>query len=250
MHPRHFDRGRDSVLVYAAPPTEPCVRLSRTRLSSRPFTSQRGPAPRHWPTQDRPPVSAFRWFGHATFRRSGAGFASGVLALAGNRFRIVSPRPLFGRVCLPAALCSAGITPLLSSYGGSDSCRAGSSGTFCYHELPSCPGRFACSLSMASAWQAMSASLPFPSSRVLSFPDILSPTTPAGSSRASVMRRGGCGARAPQTSPVTRRLVAAAGAESCSFVIMVCLVVSVAPHPASRRRSYFNFSAAQRLPPA
>ena len=48
---------------------------------------------------------------------------------------------LSGRVCLPAALCSAGITPLLSSYGGSDSCRAGSSGTFCYHELPSCPGR-------------------------------------------------------------------------------------------------------------
>ena len=93
LYPRHLDRGRDSVLVYAAPPTEPCVRLSRTRLSSRQFTSQRGPAPRHWPTQDRPPVSAFRWFGHATFRRSGAGFASGVLALAGNRFRIVSPRP-------------------------------------------------------------------------------------------------------------------------------------------------------------
>jgi len=89
-----------------------------------------------------------------------------------------------------------------------------------------------------------------PSSRLRSFPDILSPTTPAGTSRASVITRGGCGARAPQTSPVTRRLVAAAVAESCSLVIMVYLVVSVALHPASRRRSYFNFSAAQRLPPA
>ena len=149
---------------------------------------------------------------------------------------------LSGRVCLPAAL-----PPSPGGYGGHVAPRA----------LPHFSAPMAALTPAGRVLRALSATMNsrpapagLPSSRVLSFPDILSPTTPAGTSRASVMRRGGCGARAPQTSPVSRRLVAAARAESCSFVIMVCLVVSVAPHPASRRRSYFNFSAAQRLPPA
>ena len=62
-------------------------------------------------------------------------------------------------------------------------------------------------------------------SHVSSFPDLLSPTTPAGSLRASVIARVGCRARARQTSPVPSRLVADAVAESCSFVIMVDLVL-------------------------
>ena len=65
------------------------------------------------------------------------------------RSRLPSCRPSPFARRLRRTRCSAGITPLLSSYGGSDSCRAGSSGTFCYHELPSCPGRspvFTCAL--------------------------------------------------------------------------------------------------------
>ena len=62
-------------------------------------------------------------------------------------------------------------------------------------------------------------------SHVSSFPDLLSPTTPAGSLRASVIPRVGCRARARQTSPVPSRLVADTVAESCSFVIMVDLVL-------------------------
>ena len=114
------------------------------------------------------------------------------------------------------------------------------------------PRFFTTMAALTSAGHALACSVPavLPSSRLHSFPDILSPTTPTGTSRASVIARGGCGAIAPQTSPVASRLVAAVVAESCSFVIMVCLVVSVAPHPASRRRSYFNFSPAQRLPVA
>ena len=34
------DRGRDGALVCAAPPSEPCVRISRTRLSSRGFPAR------------------------------------------------------------------------------------------------------------------------------------------------------------------------------------------------------------------
>jgi len=60
---------------------------------------------------------------------------------------------------------------------------------------------------------------------VSSFPDLLSPTTPAGSLRASVISRVGCRARARQTSPATSRLVADTVAVSCSFVIMVDLVL-------------------------
>lgn len=77
-----------------------------------------------------------------------------------------------------------------------------------------------------------------------SFTDILSPTTLMGSTLQSAS--GGPIPRllARKTSPVARRLVTGIPAESCSLVITVCLFVPAASHPASRRRSCFNFSPA------
>ena len=202
-----YDRGRDDALVCAAPPSEPYVRISRIRLSGWQFTSLRGRAPRCRVIQDRPPASAFRWFTQVSAWNAGAGTcASDVLARMGNRYRMFS---------LPqSAATSASLPP------------------FAPQALPRFP---APTTALTPAGRAPRANLAtvtsrpapagLPSSRVLSFPNILSPTTPTGTLRASVFAPGGCGACAPQTSPFASRLAAAAVAESCSLVIMVCLVV-------------------------
>jgi hypothetical protein len=110
----------------------------------------------------------------------------------------------------------------------------------------------ALTVALTSAGRSWERPLPadLPLSRLLSFPDILSPTTPIGIHCASVIAHSDCAPAfaVAQTSPVLSRLVAAIEAESCSLVITVCLIISVATHPASQRRSYFNFSSAQRLP--
>ena len=149
--------------------------------------------------------------------------ASGFLALTGNRYRIVS---------LPTLLVTSTFLP-----------------PFARRALPRVLAPMA-ALTPAGRPIVRPAPTGLPHSHAPPLPDLLSPTTAAGSPHASVFTRGGCGGRPPQTSPFARRLVAAATAESCSLVIAVDLVLSVAPHPASRRRSYFEFSPAQRLPAA
>ena len=83
-----------------------------------------------------------------------------------------------------------------------------------------------------------------------SFPDLLPPTTPTGLIRASVFAQLSARLAPDKLRRFASRLVATAVAESYSLVVAVELVLSVASHPASRRRSYFKFSQAQRRPPA
>ncbi len=88
-------------------------------------------------------------------------------------------------------------------------------------------------------------------SHAFSFPDLPPPTTRTFSADAAAYAHRGCRTFVVrQASPFPSKLAVAVRAESCSFVIAVDLVLSVALHPASRRRSYFKFSPAQRRPVA
>ena len=81
------------------------------------------------------------------------------------------------------------------------------------------------------------------------FSDILPPTTPAFSRTGSVSRRLG------STLCASRLRHFLVGSPFCCGRIVftfvaVCQVLSVALHPASRRRSYFKFSPGTRFPMA
>ena len=81
------------------------------------------------------------------------------------------------------------------------------------------------------------------------FPDILPPTTPTSPHTASACSRMGLLPPAAGLRPSPAGSSVCCGRIVFTFVA-VCQVLFVAPHPASRRRSYFKFSAGLRSRPA
>jgi len=210
----HADRGRDGALSCAAPPSEPDVRLSRIRLSSRGFAD-----------------SAF-----TGVHRTEAHRKSKQLRLVPWRLRSPLCRWILWR---PRGSSAAHV---LAQWAIDLRCRARPPFPFRLHFLPplappALPGFDATMATLTPAESPLPEVCPDRSPVVTSlpFPDILPPTTLTAPRPASASR----GARSwlrpsPAGSPLCLRLFV------FTFVA-VYPVLSVALHPASWRRSYFKF---------
>ena len=230
------------------PPSEPDVRISRIRLSSRWFTSKRVDVPFRGVGQDPTPANVtenFRdWFPVARMTKavnmhltcaasSGHGFQPVALSDSHSPWALASVCLLSVThpcIHLPALLCSRPITALPRSYERSDSCPPGSSA------LPS--------MNSGSCYEQVSLihalDLPIPPSPTTSqSPNVAFARYP---SARRVSRF--CGSRfclTPAGSPIQTGRI--------EFVILrMDRSPPAAPHPASRRRSCIRFQAGERMP--